>query len=295
MTLRPPAVPLVTIDPYTSCWSFGDRLYDDWPKHWTGTDFALCGLVRVDGKPMRFMGGPAVLGEAVHQASLEVRATTTLYKFEAGPIELEVEFQSPLLLDDLDLLSRPASYIRFRARSRDGKPHEVLVYLDMTSQWAVNVPHQKVVWDRKVSGGLRILSFRHELQPILEKAGDDVRIDWGTALLAVPKACEAIVGDIDYCRMAFVERGELSEEHRLPMPRKSTYWGETVLATRLDISGEEGLVLVGYDDEYSVEYFGKRLRAWWRRHEDASPESMLNAALADAGATRERCAKFGNI
>ena len=88
LPLRPPAVPLITIDPYTSCWSFADHLYDQWPKHWTGTDFALCGMVRVDGKPMRFMGGPEVLADSVRQLSLEVLPTQTRYRFQAGPVRV---------------------------------------------------------------------------------------------------------------------------------------------------------------------------------------------------------------
>ena len=291
MPLRPPAVPLVTIDPYTSCWSFADCLYDDWPRHWTGTELALCGLVRVDGVPLRFMGAAQVLGESVKQVALEVTATRTLYRFEAGPVELEVEFVSPLLMDDLELLSRPASYVYLRSRSRDGKPHDVRAYLDMTSQWAVNVPHQKVLWSREETGALAILGFRHELQPVLEKAGDDLRIDWGTALLAAPRGAQAIVGDIDYCRMAFIERGVASDEHLLPMPRKSTYWGEAVLAVVVDVSRDEACVLVGYDDEYSVEYFGERLRAWWRRG-DTSAAKMLDEAYADRRQVRDRCIAF---
>ncbi len=54
--LRAPAVPLVTLDPYSSCWSMADNLYDDVTRHWTGTEFPLIGVVSVDGDEYRFMG-----------------------------------------------------------------------------------------------------------------------------------------------------------------------------------------------------------------------------------------------
>ena len=67
---RPPAVPLVTIDPHTSVWSMADRLTDDWPRHWTGTKMALYAVLRVDGVAYRLMGGPEFLPQAAEQVSL---------------------------------------------------------------------------------------------------------------------------------------------------------------------------------------------------------------------------------
>ena len=54
--LRAPAYPLVTIDPYVSAWSMSDNLYDSPVRHWTGKDFPLIGVVKVDGVSYRFMG-----------------------------------------------------------------------------------------------------------------------------------------------------------------------------------------------------------------------------------------------
>ena len=55
-TLRLPAVPLITVDPYFCLWSKYDHLYDGSVTHWSGVKKPLNGAVYVDGQAYRFMG-----------------------------------------------------------------------------------------------------------------------------------------------------------------------------------------------------------------------------------------------
>src|SRR2546427_12453647 len=79
---RPPAVPLVTHDPYFSVWSMNDQLTDAWTKHWTGTINAMCGLARIDGKAYRFMAPAQLPVPAMKQVRVAVLPTRTIYDFE---------------------------------------------------------------------------------------------------------------------------------------------------------------------------------------------------------------------
>lgn len=295
---RPPAVPLVTIDPHTSVWSMADRLYGDWPRHWTGTKMTLFGVVRVDGVPYRFLGGPEWLARHAEHKACEVHATRTDYRFDCGPVELTVSFVTPLLLDDLDLLSRPLTYLRFAARAFDACPHGVSVYLDMPGEWAVNLPHEWVTWSQESCGDLEILSFRSTAQRALAEAGDHRRIEWGTAFLAARSArAQAVVGDIDICRDTFIEDGRLTGEGLLKPPRKAGYNRDPVLAVALDLSVNaneraEDTIFIGYDDEVSIEYFHQHLRPWWRRQADADPIAMIVEAAGEEQAVAARARGF---
>lgn len=293
--LRPPAVPLVTIDPFTSVWSCADRLTDDWPRHWTGTKMALYGVIRVDGEAYRFMGGPEFLPRAAEQVSLTVNATSTHFVFRAGPVELEVTFATPLLADDLDLLSRPVTYLQLAARSLDAERHEVATYVDMTGEWAVNLPHERVFWNVETAAGLLIASFRSEHQRILARAGDHQRIEWGSACLAIAgDAGQLLVGDIDHCRDSFAREGRLTAEGlRTPQPRKVDYHSDPVAAALIRLPNDQSpvTILIAYDDEWSVEYMGTRLRPWWRRR-GADVAAMLAAAMDERVPVLDRCRRF---
>ena len=134
---RPPAVPLVTVDPYMSVWSFSDHLYDSWPVHWTGQVHAMAGIIRVDGNVCRFMGPKAICPNAVKQTSVCVKPTRTFYTFEAGGIELRVIFITPMLPSDLSLLTSPVTFITFQTKALDKRPHTAAVYFDVSGEWVV--------------------------------------------------------------------------------------------------------------------------------------------------------------
>lgn len=302
-SIRPPAVPLVTVDPYFSVWSMADRLTDDFTRHWTGKRNALTGLILIDGKPWRFAGKVEPNAEnyytepmPMEQTDLQVTPLSTVYCFEASGIRLKVTFTTPLLMDDLELLSRPASYVHFSLRSTDGNPHQVKLYVDVSAEWCVNTSGQKVNWRQDEAEGLALLQMSHEKQAYLHRSGDDLRIDWGQFYVAVRKGPNIqTVIDSAEIRKQFVRSGKISPSGKLAMPQEVRE-NHPVMAFTWecgDVDADEmsNLAVLAYDDVYSIEYFGDKLEAYWKRS-GMSASEMISAAFAEYPELMARCAAF---
>jgi hypothetical protein len=190
--LRPPAVPLVAHDPYFSIWSTADRLTDTPTVHWTGRAHPMNSLIRIDGDAARLMGATPANIAALPQTSVTVRPTHTIYTFANARVKVTLTFMTPSLPSDLDVFSRPVTYITWNVESADGTAHQVQIYFDCGADIAVNTTDQSVQLDYPKVEGLAVARVGSTEQPVLARRGDDVRIDWGYGYLAVPTGGDAI-------------------------------------------------------------------------------------------------------
>lgn len=294
---RPPAVPLVTCDPYFSIWSFADRLTDDDTRHWTGKKQGLESIVRVDGKPYRLMGADPRQVRAFPQTGLEVLPTRTIYAFESDGLHITLTFMTPMLPEDLETLSRPVTYLTWEVHAVDGKEHAVSLYFDASAELVVNTPDQAVVWSKEHFGNLNALRMGTKEQPILAKSGDDVRIDWGYLYATTPQksGVQEIIAGHRIARDAFIANGSLpaTDDRRMPRPASDAM---PVMAFAFDL-GKVGrnvqsrFIILAYDDLYSAEFLHHRLRPYWRRN-GAEASNLVRSATREYEALKTRCERF---
>jgi Domain of unknown function (DUF4965)/Domain of unknown function (DUF1793)/Domain of unknown function (DUF5127)/Domain of unknown function (DUF4964) len=267
---RPPAVPLVTHDPYFSIWSMNDHLTDGPTRHWTGLPQPLTGLIRIDGRTFRWMGEAPESAPAMKQTDLEVTPTRTIYSFKQQGVKLEASFLSPLVPSDMDLMSRPISYLNLSSSATDGKPHNVQLLLEVSSLLAVDTYTQQVVWSRSRLQGITMLRAADFDQPVLGRSGDNLRIDWGCVFLGVPDqpGATTVTELPDSVEKAFAAGKSIAVD-AINMPQRADQ--AATLSAVFDLSEVTTApaarhVLLGYDDVYSIEYMHRSMRAYWRRN-----------------------------
>jgi hypothetical protein len=221
------------------------------------------------------------------QKSVVMNATQTIYNLSCGPIDATIAFTSPLLIKDLELLSRPVSYVTYTVKANDGKTHNVQVYFGASSDIAVNTPAQEVVAKKYNSSSLNILKAGTTSQPVLQKKGDDLRIDWGYMYVAVPASEKAVefISTASQAIPAFVS----NKEKTTTTTGKNLVLNASINVGKVGVKAKENYFLLGYDDIYSIQYFHKNLRPWWNRSGKEMIENQLSKAAIEYKKVMQKC------
>ena len=287
---RPPAVPLITNDPYFSVWSMSDQLTASPTKHWSETPQPMTGLIRIDGHPYRWMGTqprwPRGLPDvpAMRQQSLQITPLHTRYTFSASGVELQVTFFTPLFPEDLDIMSRPVTYLTWSAHSTDGANHTADLLLDVGPEIAINENGQRVTWGRSRVKGMTVLNVGSQEQANLHQSGDRIRIDWGYFRLCIPDGQQADTEISNQAIQQFVHDGALDAVDDLEMPRAAVSsrgpGAHLAVSLALGTVGSvpaERHVLLAYTQGDAIEYLGRRLRQYWQRNGMTTTQMLSNA------------------
>lgn len=194
---------------------------------------------------------------AAVQTSAQVLPMNTVYDFICGPVNLRLKFTAPLFLDNPGLLSRPVNYITYSLKAADGKKHNVSICFKAGRECALDY-----ATDEQAEGnvyrqdGIVYAASSCIDQDPLWKSGDNVRIDWGSFYLAASQ-----------------DDGFVAE---------ASSDGDIALARCIGpVKKADGMIMVGYDDIYSIQYFGSNLRPWWNRDGDSSIEEQFRAAARE--------------
>lgn len=232
---RLPALPLITNDPYFSVWLPADLPTQATTVHWSGAEKPIFGFLTVDGKRYQFMGKGGL--KTAQTTAVRVTPTRTVFCFTAGGAEIKVTFWTPVLPDDLDVLSTPITFVDYEVRSADAQQHKVCVELQVTDTLCYDGGQAPAISATIFNdNGMNICCVGQKQQKVLCHSSDHITMDWGYLYISSP----------EYVRHS----GD------------STF---TAWETEVCEEPKRSYLLLGYDDIASINYFGVLCKAWHAR------------------------------
>ena len=249
--------------------------------------------------------------KVAEQKSVDVLATNTYYTFACGPVELDLVFTAPMLIDDYDLISMPINYISYQVRATDARKHEVQVYFSASPLQAVNKDTQATITTMGNEKGVRYVRTGTIEQPILAKTGDGICIDWGYFYIPAING-QVMMGTPSEIEDAFAQSGRILPQRgqggRGQGGRGGMNWfrGITarkaadmpVLAYTHDFGSVEtatSYMMMGYDEIEDIEYFYNRYKGYWAHGGSVSIFQAFKTMQSRYAGIMQRCRAFDKM
>lgn len=272
MNRQLPAYPLFIKDPYFSLWAQTEELNEKDVIFWTGTEKRLVGYLRVGKELYRFLGSGE--GRKAEQTGFSLTAFTTDYRFCAEGVTLRLSFVSPLLPDDLSLLSRPVCYVNYEV---EGDVDTEIIFAVEQGICYNGKEFRPVCGASLAMDGFETAFFGLKRQLPLSDDSDRIGADWGYWYLSGERAF--FTGEQALAR--YLKGGEMSER---------PYCGEGVAWLVSSSKRQKGTVMLGFDDTASVNYFGDTLKGYYL--EDRTVFQALQETFDGSEETDGRLAAF---
>ena len=262
MERKLPAYPLWVIDPDFSIWSKSDTLNGTDAIFWQGTSRRTYGFVRFGGKTYCFLGRRDDAVPLV-QKDVAVGAFETVYTFACAEFALKVRFLSPLLPNDLAVLSRPVCYTRYEVRAKGALPEDFSVALVLDEEYCYSAKRAPVIGGVLPCKSYEAAFMTRRRNLVASDTSDTYAADHGYTYLAGEESffvTEAAVnryvaeGKAEYLR-ASNERACIMSVSRAPA----------------------GYFMTAHDDLVSVFYFGEWLKGYYFRDGKTIVDAMDDA------------------
>ncbi|GAA5989358.1 hypothetical protein JCM5350_005687 [Sporobolomyces pararoseus] len=230
----PPAIPLAVKSPYLNAWlptggDFPKTLAGQWARHWpvrwgpySRKNFRLpwSGMIRVDGKTYEFLGAPISSASAflsdeekkttgvAKQKAFEFTATRSIFSFEAGDVDFNVTFLSPVTPNDDIKTSLPFSYLSIDVDSSAFDKHSISIYSDIGGEWASGDATVEIEWDFIARSGVEFHSIARKDQQRFGEYAEQA--EWGNTIYATDSTHGlASSGSSHDLRSRFIRKGRL--------------------------------------------------------------------------------------
>lgn len=239
--MKLPAYPIATIDPHFSIWSRCNTLTEDDTYLWCGIRMKIDGIVNIDSEAFRFLGKSDL--PALKQTETKISPYISEYIFENEKIRLQFRTWSPFLFDDFNLLSVPVAYFDTAITSLDGEKHTVSVSFTCHNELCGSKKSSKITKYTDSAEGKRFTVMGLTKQTPLRNSGDTFRADWGYVCL---------MGD-----EASPDKNGVTVKSEVKTVKKAVFNS-----------------IIAYDDVYSIEYFGEKLKGLWTEKFDSIGKAM---------------------
>ena len=230
------------------------------------------------------------------QKSVDVLATNTYYTFVCGPVELDLVFTAPMLINDYDLISTPVNYISYRVRSTDSQKHSVQLMLGASPLMAVNKPSQATLTTLGSEEGVQFVRTGTIDQPILARKGDAICIDWGYFYMPAINGTVGM-GQPVAVETAFAQSGTLPQADTTAISsfRPATMPTLAYVHDFGTVETAQSFALVGYDEVQDIEYMYKRYKGYWAHGGSVSIFKAFSRFASDYASIMQRCREFDQM